>query len=190
MAETETGRPCIHQSRWQHSTPAMSQSCPPVPEALCPSLFFSLSLSLSLSLHVPSLALNWWDSQDNRLWRLQRHMHTYRTRVCVCGLWKSLWLWYWHLLRWELTHEFSVSCKRRARLGSSLFCCHLFLWRFYFLNSHSVNSYIFRSPDVYQTHRSIVSIGTTSVTRKLIARSGFHIIKSVPKSHSHRHQHF
>lgn len=45
----------------------------------------------------------------------------------MCGLWYSLWLLYWHLLRYDLTHDWRVGCRCRARLGGSFFC-YLFFY--------------------------------------------------------------
>ncbi len=187
MAETETGRPCIHPSHWQHSTPAMSQSCPAFPEALCPSLFFSVSFSITL--HVPSFALNWWDSQDNRLWRLQQPLAHIQDTCVGCESCFGSGIGTCSDGNWHMNFVSAVN----AELDLAVLCFVICFYEdiLFFKFSLSVNSYIFRSPDVCQTHhRSIVSICTKSVTRKWIAWSGFHIIKSVPKSHSHRHQKF
>lgn len=144
---------------------------------------FSLSLSF-YHLHVPSFALraiNWWDSQDNRVWRLQWPLAHIRvgcdtrfgsgTGTCSDMIW----------------HTTRVSAVDAELDLAVPFFFSFFLWRYFIFTILNFLYLLFTHCCASCSH-SVVSKYTTSVTGKLVAWSGFHIIEAVPKSHSRQHQ--
>lgn len=152
----------------------MNQSCSLKRSALA-------SFSFSFVLHVPSFALralNPWDSQDNRLQRLQWPLtHTNNVCMCVC-VYVALALALaqkesdtrleCHPLNTELDSSSSVFTTTKKK-------------RFYFLNSHF---YLYLSSSLF----SCVHITHVYHWEMNLHEAGSTLSKQYQSFHSHRHQ--